>query len=456
MVSYRAHLRPHVGTGEDLYQWRVYSPLERSASNVLSTAGDFYLGQVPGSPGFFSGGLDEISIYKRPLNPEEVYSVFTSGSAGKCPNDVNDPPIVYAGADLFVRGVPGTATLNGQVIDDKLPFGSSVRSQWSKFSGPGTVTFADPSALTTTATFSTNGVYVLQLTADDGEAQDSDLVEVRVETLCTVEHPQGLAAWWPGNGASDDLVNGYHALLGSGTTYTNGKVASAFSFNGVNNYVWMPAQSNYDVGSSAAGFTLEFWMNPNSLQNTSVLGWANGVRVDRTSSGSAAGDTLRFYVTGTNSGQFLLAARPWATTATLNQWYHIALTYDRASGQAKAYTNGVLLATVTVGTNVMSTAGDFYLGQVPGLSGFFSGGLDEISIYKRPLSPEEVYNVFTSGSAGKCPDNNNQAPVVYAGPDQTLFQPLTWRRSVASLAMMGCQPAPRCACNGAKLPVRAW
>lgn len=389
-------------------------------TSVMSTERDFYLGQVPGSANFFSGGLDEISIYKRPLNPEEVYSVFASGSAGKCPEDSNQPPIVYAGEDLFVRGVPGTATLNGQVIDDNLPVGSSVRSKWSKFSGPGSVAFANASAATTSATFSSNGVYVLQLTADDGEAQSSDLVEVRVETLCTVEHAQGLAAWWPGNGASDELISGYHAELGSGTTYTNGKVAAAFNFNGVNNFVLAPAQTNYDVGSSAAGFTVEFWMNPNSLQNASVLGWANGVRVDRTTSGSAAGDTLRFFVTGTNSGQFLLAARPWSSVATLNQWYHIALTYDRATGQTKAYTNGVLLATGTVGTNVMSTSGDFYLGQVPGSAGFFSGGLDEVSLYKRALNPEEIYSVFSSGSAGKCPEDNNQAPVVYAGPDQTL------------------------------------
>ena len=56
-----------------------------------------------------------------------------------------------------------------------------------KLSGPGTVTFGNSNQLSTTATFSANGIYVLQLTADDGEIQRSDLVEVRVETLCTVQ-----------------------------------------------------------------------------------------------------------------------------------------------------------------------------------------------------------------------------------------------------------------------------
>ena len=38
---------------------------------------------------------------------------------------------------------------------------------WSKLSGPGTVTFADPNAAVTTATFSATGDYVLKAVADN-------------------------------------------------------------------------------------------------------------------------------------------------------------------------------------------------------------------------------------------------------------------------------------------------
>ncbi|MGZ4987732.1 MAG: LamG-like jellyroll fold domain-containing protein, partial [Limisphaerales bacterium] len=392
-------------------------------SNVMSTAGDFYLGQVPGSPGFFSGALDEISIYKRPLSPDEVYSVFTSGSAGKCPEDNNQAPVVYAGPDQTLPSTNSVATLSGFVSNDNLPTGSTPRIQWSQVGGPGVVSFNNSNSAATTATFSTNGVYVLQLAADDSEVRSTSTMQVRVGVPCTVSDPTGLVAFWPGNGTSDDVISRYHAQLGSGTTYTNGKVASAFSFNGVNNFVWMPAQTNYDVGSSATGFSLEFWMNPNSFQNANVLGWNNGVRVDRVTSGSAAGDTLRFVLGGTNSGQFVLGARPWATSATLNQWYHIALTYDRASGQAKVYTNGVLLATGAVGSNVLSTAGDFYLGNVPSAAGFFSGGLDEISLYNRPLALSEIQGIFSTGISGKCITVPNRPPFVFAGGNRTINLP---------------------------------
>src|SRR5690606_3877542 len=115
----------------------------------------------------------------------------------------------------------------------------------------------------------------------------------------------------------------------SGASYLTGKVASAFFLDGVNDSIWMLARTNYDVGSSASGFTVEFWMNPNSFQSGSVLGWAHGVRVERYGLGYT-GDTLRFYVTGTGGGQYVEA--PWVWHYTSWSWTHVALTYDRGSG----------------------------------------------------------------------------------------------------------------------------
>src|SRR5262249_32006899 len=49
-----------------------------------------------------------------------------------------------------------------------------------KVSGPGDVTFSDPSSAVTTASFSTDGVYVLRLTGDDSKLSSSDDVTVTV------------------------------------------------------------------------------------------------------------------------------------------------------------------------------------------------------------------------------------------------------------------------------------
>jgi hypothetical protein len=89
---------------------------------------------------------------------------------------VNQPPTVNAGMDQTIT-LPSAAALSGTADDDGLPNGTLVTS-WSKVSGPGTVTFANASARSTTATFSMAGAYELRLTGNDGALSASDLVIV--------------------------------------------------------------------------------------------------------------------------------------------------------------------------------------------------------------------------------------------------------------------------------------
>ena len=91
----------------------------------------------------------------------------------------NDPPVVNVGILDPIISLPAEATLLGAVADDGLPFGT-LTTTWSKFSGPGTVTFGDASAVNTTASFDSPGIYVLQLTADDGQLQSSNYVTITV------------------------------------------------------------------------------------------------------------------------------------------------------------------------------------------------------------------------------------------------------------------------------------
>jgi K319-like protein len=86
----------------------------------------------------------------------------------------NRPPVVSAGADQSIT-MPASATLSGSVVDDGQPNPpGAVTTSWSQVSGPGTATFADASAPSTTASFSVAGTYTLRLTASDGELTSSD------------------------------------------------------------------------------------------------------------------------------------------------------------------------------------------------------------------------------------------------------------------------------------------
>ena len=92
-------------------------------------------------------------------------SGYTPSAVQSNAYSIHQPPIVGAGAQQIITG--SNATLQGSVTSDGFP-GVSVTNTWSKVRGPGTVTFADLHLTNTTATFSANGVYELQLVAEDG------------------------------------------------------------------------------------------------------------------------------------------------------------------------------------------------------------------------------------------------------------------------------------------------
>ena len=97
---------------------------------------------------------------------------------------VNQPPSVFTGTDITVV-FPNIVNLNGTVTDDGLPNGNFTTT-WSKDSGSGTVTFGNKNQVDTTATFSEPGLYILQLTANDGILSSSDTIRVTVNTSTVV------------------------------------------------------------------------------------------------------------------------------------------------------------------------------------------------------------------------------------------------------------------------------
>jgi hypothetical protein len=92
----------------------------------------------------------------------------------------NQGPAVNAGPDQAIS-LPDSAILDGTVTDDGLPNPpGTVTTSWSKISGPGSVIFADPAAVDTTASFSAAGTYVLRLTADDSDLTAFDELTITV------------------------------------------------------------------------------------------------------------------------------------------------------------------------------------------------------------------------------------------------------------------------------------
>jgi RHS repeat-associated protein len=124
---------------------------------------------------------------------------------------INQAPVVSAGANQSVELPITTVTLTGSVTDDGLPLGGTITQQWSKLSGPGTVTFSSPTQLVTQATFSSAGTYLLQLTASDSQLSASSVVSVAILQK------------FVGGPASGTIVQGQIPItLGPGITLASG------------------------------------------------------------------------------------------------------------------------------------------------------------------------------------------------------------------------------------------
>ena len=142
---------------------------------------------------------------------------------------VNQAPSVNAGEAQIVT-LPNTATLDGTVTDDGLPNPPGVvTTLWTKVSGPGVVTFGDPNAVDTTATFSSVGTYVLRLTATDGGLSTSADLIITVRSPGARRQPTDLNA----DGTADLLWRNTSTTVVAGWLMNGTTILSSGFFGGV-------------------------------------------------------------------------------------------------------------------------------------------------------------------------------------------------------------------------------
>jgi len=105
-------------------------------------------------------------------------------------------------------------SIDSTVVDDG--GAGSLTVAWSKFSGPGTVTYSAPAQADTDATFSASGTYVLRLTASDGtQTTTSDLMVTTGAAHLPWTNTDIGSVSLPGSGAEG---YGVHSINGSGTS----------------------------------------------------------------------------------------------------------------------------------------------------------------------------------------------------------------------------------------------
>jgi hypothetical protein len=188
--------------GGNAHSMVEYKPLD--ANFAAGTAGAHMVEMIVGSGGHSTSGklTDSRIAWTKTKTPGVVALTLNGAGSGGTATSIgwnfedvntnslrtgsvacsgqNQPPAVNAGPDQTVT-LPNSASLSGTATDDGLPNPpGTLTTTWSQVSGPGTVTFGDASSLSTTASFSDPGTYVLRLTANDSALQSSDDLTVTV------------------------------------------------------------------------------------------------------------------------------------------------------------------------------------------------------------------------------------------------------------------------------------
>ena len=218
------------------------------------------------------------------------------------PASQNQPPTVDAGSDQTVI-LPNSATLSGTASDDGLPNPpGTLTTAWSQFSGPGTVTFGDASSLSTTASFSASGSYVLRLTADDSALQTSDDLTVTV------------------NPASQDLVGnpGFETDTTGWNTSGSDAGVTLTRVSGGHSGGWAGLVAN---GGSGTAATCKMQDVPNWVTKTSAGTYTGSMWVRADSPGATLTIKLREY-----NGSALVAVKT-ASIKLTTSWQMVSVSY---------------------------------------------------------------------------------------------------------------------------------
>lgn len=149
-------------------------------------------------------------------------------------------------------------------------------------------------------------------------------------------------------------------------------------------------------------FTIEVWANAAQSKNQIIAGKDACGNPNIYSLFLLQDNTPSFRVVNSAGGSFIAAA----SAISLNQWHHIVGIKEAAS--IKIFVDGVLQNTLAIPASFVANGEQFSIGNrinsnPTGCGNLnFSGRIDEVSVYNRALSAEEIAAIHAAGSAGKC------------------------------------------------------
>ena len=205
-----------------------------------------------------------------------------------------------------------------------------------------------------------------------------------------------VAADMSGNGNNGQLGTTSGADASDPAWNASGRFGNALTFDGVDDYVAVANEASFDI---TAQVTVESWVKLSATQTASTM-WSIAAKgydgifpyaLIHTNNTGIDGAKYGFAFGGVTGGIWKLAGSTNSgSLAAVGQWYYVVGTYDGA--KFNIYVDGAFVAssdnTTIALNNVPVSIGAFYENGPPKY--FFNGAIDEVRIYNRALSADEI------------------------------------------------------------------
>jgi hypothetical protein len=228
-----------------------------------------------------------------------------------------------------------------------------------------------------------------------------------------------LISWWTADNTAVDLKGLNNASLFNGTNYVAGKVGQAFNLDGVDDRAQVADSDSLKLTGS---MTIEAWVRMDTISPTNgggVILFRGDDRggLDPYQLTAAPGGLVKFQIQSLSNGQTtasLIAPLP------LGVFSHVAATLDDATGSMRLYVNGALAAQTVTPVRPfrdLDPASNPSIG-IGNHGGYpttphnfpFDGLIDELSVYNRAITPEEVQGIYGADIAGKIKSSSYFTP----------------------------------------------
>jgi len=177
------------------------------------------------------------------------------------------------------------------------------------------------------------------------------------------------------------------------TWTSNGMVGGAYKFD--RGFIEIPGTSTLDGGGKWSEITVEHWI----YLTTNQFGTRTIAKIPSYEIGLLYGNKI-FAGIWIDTGVWNVSGYSRVTSDIAlekNTWYHVAFTYKNGTCLT-LYINGIAVATESVSRGCIQTSGDepLYIGWFD----YFKGKIDEVRIYPKSLSPQQIYQRYVETKDG--------------------------------------------------------